>query len=193
MPKPLDPDVEKRVLDAAKKLLRRGDKNLSIRALAKAARTNTPGIYRRFRSRNDILRAILVSLQQELYQSLSKAESIEAATERYIDFALHHHEEYEAWFARRNKLLRSSRFERLSSSEEARPSFYWVQKNLAERLGGSPEEHAELTLMIWSLFHGAAALLIGKVVPQELEEGVRSACRRTVGVLIANALLIKGQ
>ena len=193
MPKPLDPDVEKRVLDAARKLLRRGDKNLSIRALAKAARTNTPGIYRRFRSRNDILRAILLRFQQELYQSLSAAESLEAAAERYIDFALHHREEYEMWFAHRNKLLRTPRLERLSASKETRPSFYWGQKSLAERLGGSPEEHAQLTLMIWSLFHGAAALLIGKVVPPELEEGVRSACMRSVRALIDNASLIKGQ
>jgi AcrR family transcriptional regulator len=193
MPKPLDPEVEKRLLDAARKLLRRGDKNLSIRALAKAARTNTPGIYRRFRSRNDILRAILLRFQQELYQSISVAESLEAATERYIDFALHHREEYELWFAHRNTLLRASRRGPLSTSKETRPSFYWGQKNLAERLGGSPEEHAQLMLMIWSLFHGTAALLIGKVVPPELEEGVRSACRRTVGVLIANASLIEGQ
>src|SRR3974377_2078451 len=100
MPKPLDPEVEKRVLDAAEKLLRSGDERLSIRALAKAARTNPPGIYRRFRNRNDILRAILLRLEQELYQSLVAAESLEAATERYIDFALHHRKVYEMWFER---------------------------------------------------------------------------------------------
>lgn len=192
MPKPLDPEVEKRVLDAAEKLLRGGEKNLSIRALAKAARTNTPGIYRRFRNRNDILRAILLRLEQELYQWLVTAESLEAAAERYIDFALQHRKEYEIWFAHQNELLRTS--QRGRPAPYKGPSFRWAETNLAKRLGGSPEEHAQLVLMIWSLFHGTAALLIAKAVPRELEEKkVRSACRRTVGVLIEQASRIESQ
>jgi AcrR family transcriptional regulator len=190
MPKHLDPEVEKRVLDAAQKLLRGGEKNLSIRALAKAARTNTPGIYRRFRNRNDILQAIMIRLEEELYQSLSLAESLEAATERYINFALHHRKEYETWFAHQNELLRAARRGRPSTYKG--PSFRWAETHLAKRLGGSPDKHAQLVVVIWSLFHGAAALLIAKAVPRELEEVVVSACRRTVGVLIEQASRIEG-
>jgi len=191
MPKHLDPEVEKRVLDAAQKLLRGGEKNLSIRALAKAARTNTPGIYRRFRNRNDILRAIMIRLEEELYQSLNLAESLEAATERYIDFALRHRKEYETWFAHQNELLRTARRGRPSTYKG--PSFRWAETYLAKQLGGSPDKHAQLVLVIWSLFHGAAALLIAKAVPRELEEEAVSACRRTVGVLLEHAARIEGQ
>jgi AcrR family transcriptional regulator len=61
MPRHPDPELEKRVLDAAQKLWHGGgDKTLSMRALAKAARTNTPAIYRRFKDRKDILRALLL-------------------------------------------------------------------------------------------------------------------------------------
>lgn len=189
MPKPLDPEVEKRVLDAAEKLLRGGEKNLSIRTLAKAARTNTPSIYRRFRDRNDILRAILLRLEQRLHRSLSEADSLEAASDRYIDFALHHRKEYEMWFTRQSELLRSPHRGRPSAYKG--PSFQWAEKKLAERLGGTPEKHARLVFIIWSLFHGVAALLVAKALPRELEEEARSTCRRTVTVLIENAARIK--
>ena len=191
MPKPLDPEVEKRVLDAAEKLLKRGENNLSLRVLAKSARTNTPGIYRRFRSRDGILQAILVRLEQRLHQSLSEAETMEAASERYIDFALQHQKEYEMWFAHQNDLLRKARRER--SSTYKGPSFQWAETNLAKRLGGKPEQHARLVLVIWSLFHGVASLLVARALPRELEEEARSICRRTVRVLIENARRINSR
>ena len=191
MPKHLDPEVEKRVLDAAEKLLRGGEKNLSIRVLAKSARTNTPSIYRRFRGRDDILRAILLRLEQRLFQSVTKAESVEAVTDPYIDFALHHRHEYLMWFAHQDELLRSPRRGRPSSYKG--PSFRWLETSLAKRLGGKPEKHEQLVLVIWSLLHGAAALLIARAIPGELEGHVRSVCRQAVGLLIENAARIKSR
>ena len=60
MPRRPDPDLEALILKAAQKLWRKGgEKALTMRAVAKAARTNTPSVYRRFRTREDILRALL--------------------------------------------------------------------------------------------------------------------------------------
>ncbi len=58
MPRQPDPQLETRILRAAQKLfLRGGEKGLSMRALAKAAHTSTPAVYRRYKSRKQILEA----------------------------------------------------------------------------------------------------------------------------------------
>ena len=65
MPRHIDPDLEGRILEAARKLWRKGgEKSLSMRTIAKLAGTNTPALYRRFRNRDDILRAMVQSYQQ---------------------------------------------------------------------------------------------------------------------------------
>ena len=49
MPRHPDPDLEDRILSAAQRLWTRGgEKSLTMRAVARAARTNTPAVYRRF-------------------------------------------------------------------------------------------------------------------------------------------------
>src|SRR6266436_4987796 len=109
MPRHADPDLEERVLDAAQKLWRRGgDKALSMRTLARAAKTNTPAIYRRFNHREDVLRALLLRLRQEIYEALAPSQSLEETCERYIDFALHHPREYELYYAHQYEILRAA-------------------------------------------------------------------------------------
>ena len=89
MPRHADPVVEERVIHAARKLWARGGYNaLSMRALAKAARTNTPAIYRRFRNKKDLLRAIVRRAQQDLFVVLEPCRSFEEAAERILTFAL---------------------------------------------------------------------------------------------------------
>ena len=54
-----DPDLEDHILNAARKLWKKGaGKALTMRAVARAAGTNTPAVYRRFPRREDILRAL---------------------------------------------------------------------------------------------------------------------------------------
>ena len=60
MPRHSDPELEGRILNAARKLWHKGGETaLSMRAVAKAAGTNTPAVYRRFRTREQILRALV--------------------------------------------------------------------------------------------------------------------------------------
>ncbi len=55
MPRRPDPDLEGKILDAAQKLWKKGgEKALTMRTVARAAGTNTPAVYRRFRDRDDI-------------------------------------------------------------------------------------------------------------------------------------------
>ncbi len=184
MPRHADPDLEKRVLDTAQKLWRGGgDKTLSMRALARAARTNTPAIYRRFKDREDILRALLLRARTKQVQAIQAARSLEEALELYIDFALQNPWEYQLYYSQQHEMLRPP----VSRSPEIGPGFVWVQNQLAERFGGDAGDYASLVLALWALAHGTVELLISKVVPPARAAELREGCRRAVGVLLREA------
>ena len=99
MARPRDPNLEDRILKAARRLWKKeGQNSLTLRAVARIARTNTPAVYRRFPHRDDILRALLQQTKQEVFQQLTAASSVEDACERYLDFALSHPHEYELYY-----------------------------------------------------------------------------------------------
>jgi AcrR family transcriptional regulator len=184
MPRQPDPELEKRVLDAAQKLWHGGgDKTLSMRALAKAARTNTPAIYRRFKDRKDILRALLLRARSKQVEAIQSARSLEEAIDLYVDFALRNPWEYELYYLQEHEQLRPA----VSRSPEIGPGFAWLQNQLAERLGGSPEDHVSLALALWGLAHGTVMLLISKVVPPARAAQLRTGCRAAVGTLLKQA------
>jgi AcrR family transcriptional regulator len=184
MPRHADPDLETRVLDAAQKLWRGGgDKTFSMRTLARAARTNTPAIYRRFETREDILRALLLRLRQDIYETLEPSQSLEEVCERYLDFALRRPREYELYYTHQYEFLRSAHV----PGRAEMPVFQWVQKKFAERLGGSPEDSARLVLALWALVHGTATLLIAKATPPNLAKELHIAFTRAVQDLLQAA------
>ena len=184
MPRHADPDLEKRVLDAAQKLWRGGgDRTLSMRALARAARTNTPAIYRRFKDRKDILRALLLRARTKQVEAVQAARSLEEAIDLYINFALRNPWEYELYYLQEHEQLRPA----VSRSSQIGPGFTWLQQQLADRLGGSPEEHASLGLAVWGLAHGTVMLLISKVVPPARAAELRVGCREAIAVLLKGA------
>jgi len=184
MPRQADPDLEKRVLDAARKLWRGGgDKTLSMRALARAARTNTPAIYRRFKDRKDILRALLLQARARQVEAIQSARSLEEVIDLYIDYALRNRWEYELYYLQEHEQLRPA----VSRSREIGPGFQWLQKQLAERLGRSPDEHASLALALWGLAHGTVMLLISKVVPPARAAELRVGCREAIAMLLKGA------
>jgi len=184
MPRHADPELEKRVLDAAQKLWRGGgDKTLSMRALARAARTNTPAIYRRFKDRKDILRALLLRARTKQVEAIQSARSLEEAIDLYIDFALRNPWEYELYYLQEHEQMRPA----VSRSPEIGPGFVWLQNQLAERLGGSREEHAPLALSLWGLAHGTAMLLISKVIPAARAAELRMGSREAIEALLKAA------
>jgi len=182
MPRQADPELERKVLDAAQKLWRAGgDEALSMRALAKAARTNTPAIYRRFRDRDDILRALMLRLRNRYVEAVQSASSLEESVERYIDVALEHPREYELYF--REATLRPPE----ARTPEIGPGFVWAQARCAERFGGSPSDYAPLILAIWALAHGTVSFLNSRTLPPLRAEQLRAACREAVAVLLKQA------
>jgi len=179
MPRQADPDLEHRLLDAAQKLWRTGgDEALSMRALAKAAKTNTPAIYRRFRDRDDILRALMLRFRNRYVEAIQSASSLEDSIERYIDVGLQHPREYELYFT--EAALRPVE----SRTPDIGPGFVWAQARCAERFGGLPTDYAPLVLAIWALAHGTVLFLNSRALPAQRSAQLRTACRDAVATLL---------
>jgi AcrR family transcriptional regulator len=175
MPRQPDPLLEGRILEAARKLfVKGGEEALSMRALAKLAHTNTPAVYRRFRNRKAILRALMERYQQDLYRVLQPCSSPQEASQRTLEFALARPREYE--------LIFSALF---SKFQEPRPNFEYMKKRIAEWLGGSAEDHSRLVLALWTLVHGTAMLLISKAVPVKYEAALHSVFRASVELVVS--------
>jgi AcrR family transcriptional regulator len=176
LPRQPDPQLEQRILEAASRLRSRGgEKALTMRAVAKAARTTTPTVYERYRDRDDILRALRIQTRVELFAALRSADTLTEACERYLEFALEHRHAYEALF---------DKFAHPPSLHEPWPSFNLLRDHLARRLGGNPREHTRLMLSLWSLMHGTALLLIRGGVVDPLRKQMFHACLDAVEAIV---------
>ena len=189
MPRIPDPDLEQRILGAASRLWARGgEKALTMRAVARAARTNTPAVYRRFSHRDDILRALLLRIRAEVTEELRAGLSVEEACERYIDYALHHPHDYELYYLHEYELLfadKSSCGVTLNQLfKEKRPAIELMKGKLAAQLGGVPDDHERLTLALWALLHGTVMLLIAKTIHPPHREELRAASRTALDTLL---------
>jgi AcrR family transcriptional regulator len=188
MPRRPDPGVETRILSAARKLWKKGgEKALTMRAVAKAAGTNTPALYRRFQSRQEVLQALLRQVQQDVAEAVRPSRSPEEACERYLEFALSRPHEYELFYDHAYQLPRPSRVSRTVALREHRPTMALMEAKLAERLGGSPEDHSRLSIALWALAHGTAMILISKSIPPEHAAELRSVFSSAVQTMIRNA------
>lgn len=188
MPRHPDPGLEERILNAAGKLWKKGaEKTLTMRAVARAAGTNTPAVYRRFKDRRDILHALLRRLQKDVADVVRPCQSAEEACERFLEFALSHPHEYELFYEHAYQLPRPHRAGRTPALREHRPTMALVEAKLAERLGGSPEHHTRLALALWAVTHGTAMILISKSIPGEHADELRSVFSSTVKTMVRNA------
>ena len=152
MPRQPDPQLEKRILDAASRLWARGgEKTLTMRAIAKAASTTTPTVYERYRDRDDILLALRLQTRNELFAALNRTKTLRDAVEQQLKFAIDHRHAYQVLFDGVGKP---------PSLHEPWPSFNLLRERVAKRLGGNPRDHTRLMLAIWSMVHGTAMLII---------------------------------
>jgi AcrR family transcriptional regulator len=162
-----------------------------MRAVARVAGTNTPAVYRRFPHREDILRALLQRTRHEIFLQMQAASSVEAACERYLDYALSHPHEYELYYLHEYELLFSAKPVRGATLnqlfKQKRPAVELMKGKLAAQLGGAPDNYARLTLAVWALLHGTVMLLIAKTIQPQHAAEMRSACRTSVETLLREA------
>jgi AcrR family transcriptional regulator len=191
MARPPDPKLEQRILKAARKLWRQAaGTGLTMREVAKAAGTNTPAVYRRFRNRDAILRALLQQTRQEVGRELARSSSVEEACEIYVDYALSHPREYELYYLYEYKLFFAQRGREATLNEtirQKRPVVEFMKGKVAAQIGGKPDDHSGLILALWALLNGTATILIAKTIPPEHAEEMRAACRASVKTLLRAA------
>ncbi len=188
MPRQPDPDLEDRILKAAHVLWKRGgEKSLTMRAVARAAGTNTPALYRRFNNREDLVRGLLLHIAARIRKDFEAGESIEEMAEAYVESAVRLPHEYELFYTHARSLSPARGNGRPRPIRESRPNFAFVESRLALHLGGAPEDHTQLALAIWATLHGTTMLLLSKAIPGGHEEELRSACRSAVKALIEGA------
>jgi AcrR family transcriptional regulator len=188
VPRRPDPDLEGKILNAAQKLWKKGGESaLTMRAVAKAAGTNTPSVYRRFRDRDDILRALLQRIRLEVAARLEGISSPEEGCERYLEYALSHAHEYELFFQKEYELFHSARSVRAGVKLTKRPVLDIMRRKVMEKLGGSAEDHEHIVVALRMLVHGAAMLLIAKAILPKDAEQARAVFTASVTALLRSA------
>lgn len=177
MPRHADPALEQRILNAARKLWKRGGEHaLTMRAVAKEARTTTPTVYERFRNRRQILQTLCLDARQKLFAVMKTATSIREACELYLEFAAKHPHEYE---------LISAGWSKPPSVNEQWPSFNLLKERLTLRYGGEPDDYNRFALSVWELLHGTAMLIVVGNTGRELQSQMRLACLGAIETLDA--------
>jgi AcrR family transcriptional regulator len=179
MPRKADSALEGRILDASYHLwMKGGEKALTMRAVARAAKTTTPTVYERFRDKREILESLRRRALQRLYETLESAEHLDQFPSRYLDFAIKHPHEY--------RLIHTDWVVRLARPEP-RPSFELLKRRLAERLGGEPAAYGQLALSLAALAHGIAVLLLTEGVKEPVVRSLREACSSGFDALVEHA------
>jgi AcrR family transcriptional regulator len=188
MPRHPDPDLEERVLRAAEVLWKRGGEHaLTMRAVARAAGSNTPAVYRRFKDREDLIRGLLLRIAARLRKFFEQSETLEEMAKAYLDFALRMPHEYELFYTHGQLLSGKKGRGRPRPIRETRPNFAFVEQLLARQLGGRPEDYTQMALQLWAVLHGTTMLLLSKSIPDGHEEELKEACRAAVKALIGSA------
>jgi len=175
VPRHADPALEQRILNAARKLWKRGGEHaLTMRAVAKEARTTTPTVYERFRNRKQILETLCLDTRRRLFTVLKAEMSPREACEAYLEFAARHPHEYE---------LISAGWSKPPSVNDQWPSFNLLKERLALRYGGKPDDYTRFALSVWALLHGTAMLIVVGKTTKDLQLQMRMACIEAIEAL----------
>jgi AcrR family transcriptional regulator len=188
MPRQPDPDLEERIIKAADTLWRRGGaRALTMRSVARAAGTNTPAVYRRFKDREDLIKALVLRIAARLREQFRDGESMERMADAYVEYALKTPNEYELFYT--HAFLMSPRKGRGKPRpiRETRQSFALAEELMAKNFGGTLDDYTESALTIWALLHGTSMLLLSKSIPEGHEEAMREACRAGIRIVLASA------
>ena len=176
MPPIPDKRLEERILKAAQRLWRtHGEEGVTLRAVAHAAGTTTPTLYKRFRNKEALLLALASRIREEVTADLFQSASVEESPHRYLAYAHAHPREYELVGKYWGHFLSGPR-----------PFRTWLLGQLAARHGGQPDDYSMIYDALFLLCHGASTLLT--VAPnEEVLDATREACIQACDNLVRNA------
>lgn len=182
MPRQINPEIHARIVAAARKLWHKGGEDaLSMRAIARAAHTNTPAVYRRFRDRQEILHALVATYLDQLFKEVEPATSVSDLLNRVLEFAMRQPREYQ--------LMTSGLLARVT---KLRPAVELAAAKTASWLGGTPDENRKLVLCVWSMMHGLILLRISGTMREEEYPLAVASFHRAVEILVEKRDKIDG-
>jgi len=179
MPRHPDTRVEGNIINAAYNLLEEGGEHaLTMRAVAKRAGTTTPTVYHRFKDKRDLAEIVRERAVEKLVKAVTPAKSAVEMCERLLDFAIANRHLYRVFTADWAVRL---------AHNAPKPTFELIKKRLAERLGGSPDDHWELAMALGALVHGTATMLLADGVEDSIAKSLRRICVENCEALIEHA------
>jgi AcrR family transcriptional regulator len=171
MSRTTNPALTEEIVATARRLWRRrGEKGLTLRAVALAAGTTTPSVYQRFPAKEDLVAAVANQIRHEIGAMVAGSRDFEQAFDRYMQFAKRHPEEY--------ALLASSAVGEILREDGSRPGMEWAREQMARRHGGKPGDYKRTTLAMACLLHGAASFVLhlpAGTLPDDVEKSCRQA------------------
>ena len=176
MPRPADPTLPSRIVDAAHALWRKGaDEAVTIRDVAKRAKTTTPSVYAHFADRAAILRAVRMVAHDHFVAVLAKSTSVLDACARMLAFADEHPRDYELLFG-------------YGFRDRVEPAVQAAQFALFEgyirKAGVSDRDVRPTALAIRNLVHGTAMFRLAQDRPGPWWPESRTACLDACALLL---------
>ncbi len=180
MSRTTNPVLTEQIVRAARRLWhQRGEKGLTLRAVARAAGTTTPSVYQRFPAKKDLIAAIADQIRLEIGETVAGSSSFEQAFKRYLQFAKRERQEY--------LMMASSAFGEMFQPGGRRPGLEWGQGMLVRRHGGKPEDYTGTLYAMVSLLHGTANFVLN-MPPGALADHIEESCLQTILLLAKRPL-----
>jgi AcrR family transcriptional regulator len=179
LPRIADVHLSDRILDAAYEVVKKeGIDAVTLRAVAVRARTTTPTVYARFKTKDDLLLALSQRLRLEFAGRLMQQPTLQKAAEFYLKEAVDTPDDY--------KLIYEIGWPKSFMKESDQPGVIWTRERFAELYGGSPKDYALVVQCLWMELHGAASF-ISRAPNVEISKRLFRDCLRSCGIIISNA------
>src|SRR5215470_15635719 len=146
MPRRPDAALEGKIVDVAYRLWsQRGEEALTMRAVARAAKTTTPTVYQRFRDKRDLKHFLEERARQKLYDALQSARTALDVCRNALEFISTHGHEY--------RLLSADWGMRYVQRTPMR-SYDHLKKVLTKELRIEGQQIDEVAFQLFALVHG---------------------------------------
>jgi len=176
MPRRPDAALEGRIIDAAYRLWSlQGEESLTMRAVARAARTTTPTVYHRFRDKKDLKHFLEERARQKMYDALQSARTALDVCRNALEFISTHGHEY--------RLLTADWGVRYAHGTPMR-SYDYLKQVLTKQLGSENAQLDELTFQLFALVHGTALLRPAGEEHEPIARALSEACLKGCSELL---------
>lgn len=183
MPRIADVNLSDRILDAAYEIVeKQGAEAVTLRAVAKRAKTTTPTVYARFETREDLLLALANRLRLEFASEMMRQPTLQKAAESYLRQAIERPHDYH--------LIYEIGWPRIFHNEADQPGITWTRERMAELHGGKPKDYVSVVECLWMELHGGAAF-ISKAPKSAIAKRFFRTCLRACELITENAPLFR--